>query len=161
MDAALLARLHKFKLLPEPIRREFVETVAKLAVEEADASFLKDPALRSVFSDDEIEAILHEVDAGVLQEISKHVKRLRHAWKSDYEPHGYFTVFKDSVETFVNEITWGVSGSIFRDVSTAVDAAVDEMEAEYDEPETVSTSALPKARNDDSPLAHVFRDVDE
>jgi hypothetical protein len=160
MDAALLARLHEFKLLPEEIRGKFVETVGRLAVEEADASFLKDPALRAVFSDDEIDSILHAVERDVLDEIPKHVRRLHRAWQSDYEPNAYFESFKDAVKTFVDEITWGTSGSVFHRLDRAVDDVVEEMEAEYEPPETVSTPRMPKATSD-SPLALVFRDVDE
>lgn len=160
MDASLLARLHTFGLLPGEIRTRFVETVRKLAVEEADASFLEDADLRAVFSEEEIESILRDVEAGVLEAVPQHMKRLRRAWEHDYPPEDYFDAFKNAVKTFVDEISWDVDISVFRRVSTAVDSAIEEMEAEYSAPKTASSPTLPKTRSD-SPLAHVFRDVDE
>ena len=70
MGSLFLTRLFKLKLLPEEGRQNFFKCVRQAALEEADASFLEGSDIRSVFSEEEIDSLLQEVETHVLKRIS-------------------------------------------------------------------------------------------
>jgi hypothetical protein len=161
MDSSLLARLHELGLLPEELRQNFYKCVRKAAVEEADASFLGDPDIRNVFSEDEIDSLLQEVETKVLRCVPDHIARLKSNWDKDYPPEEYFAQFKSAIRTFVKEISWRADyEETISEASQAVRMAVDEMEAYYEPPKTVTAPTSSKEISD-SPLTHIFRDIDE
>jgi Novel STAND NTPase 3 len=160
-DASFLAKLHEFGLLPEELRQKFVEDVRQAAVEEADASFLTDFAIREALSEEEIDSILREVEQDVLKCLPKHISRLRHSWDSDYPPQDYFDQLKDGVQTFATEISWRADYSAaIGQMSQAIQLAVAEMETEYEPPKRAATPPTSNAQSE-NPLAHIFRDVDD
>lgn len=160
-DASLLARLHELGVLPEFIRMTFVDAVRRLAVDDADASFLEDEDLRRVLTKEEIDSILLDVESGVLGRVSEHIKRLRDAWDSDYAPDFYFDTFQSAVKTFAKAVSWRADyAAVVKEASTKIRHVVQELEEEYEKPETVSAPASIKEESH-SPLAHIFRDVDE
>jgi hypothetical protein len=158
-DAKFLARLHEFGLLPESVRTNFVNAVHRLAVDEADSSFLAASAIRAVFSNSEIATILGDVHSSVLNAFPRHVERLRQSWKPEYSPGEYFASFQESIKTFLNELKIP-STPVLKELSAAVNCAVEEMEADYSPPTTVPPIDIPVASGD-SPLVQLFRDVDE
>jgi hypothetical protein len=160
-DSSLLVRLHELTLLPEELRQNFYECVREAAIEEADASFLVDTDIRSVFSEDEIDSILQEVETKVLRCVPEHVDRLKDSWDKDYPPEEYFAQFKNAIRTFVKEISWRADyEDTISEASQAVQAAVEEMEADYEPPKTVRAPTSSKEISE-SPLTYIFRDVDE
>lgn len=160
-DSSLLARLHNLGLLPEELRQNFYECVRKAATEEADASFLEDMDIRSVFSEDEIDSIMREVEIDVLTRVSDHVDRIKSNWDKDYPPEGYFDQFERAIRTFMNEISWRADyQDTILQASRAVRMAVVKMEAEYDPPKTV-TAPISSKETSESPLTNIFRDVDK
>jgi hypothetical protein len=160
-DASLLARLYTLGLLQEELRLNFVKRVREAAIEEADASFLDDNAIRSVFSEDEIDSILRDVEDHVLKCPQKHVDRVKDAWEKEYPPDGHFDELEKSVRKFVKEIAWRADYQIaLTQVSQATQFAVSEMMENYEPPKTLSAPTLSESQND-SPLAHIFRDVDD
>ena len=106
LDTAFLVRLFEMSLLPEEVRKNFVECVRELALEEADASFLEDANLRSIFTEDEIDSILREVETQVLKRIPEHIQRVRNEWNTDYDPEEYFEPLRRSIEAFIGEVSW-------------------------------------------------------
>jgi hypothetical protein len=160
-DASLLARLYTLGLLQEELRLNFVKRVREAAIEEADASFLDDNTIRSVFSEDEIDSILRDVEDHVLKCPQKHVDRVKDAWEKEYPPDGHFDELEKSVRKFVKEIAWRADYQIaLTQVSQATQFAVSEMMENYEPPKTLSAPTLSESQND-SPLAHIFRDVDD
>lgn len=160
-DAALLARLHHFGLLPDELRDNFFECVRRAVAEEADSSFLDDFDIRNVFSEEEIDSLLREAEAQVLRRIPEHISRLRRDWGEDYDPKEHFSQFEDAVRTFVKEISWRADYEpVLAQMSQHVESAVSDMLADYEPPKRVSAPTSDQGSSD-SPLAHIFRDVDD
>jgi hypothetical protein len=82
--------------------------------------------------------------------VPEHVDRLKNSWEQDYPPEEYFARFKSAVRTFVKEIIWRVDyDDAISDMSQAVRVAIEEMEADYEPPKTVSapTSSKENSKN--------------
>lgn len=158
-DASLLARLHSLGILQEELRTNFVKCVREAATEEADASFLDDSDIRNVFSKEEIDSILRDVEEKVLKCPLKHVNRVKGAWEKEYAPDGHFDELERSVGKFVKEIAWRADyQTVLTQVSKATQFAVSEMMENYESPMTVSAPISSETQND-SPLAQIFRDI--
>lgn len=79
-EVRLAKRLHEFALLPEDKRRKFVETVSNYALEGQDADALDDDGIRTLFTDDEFDALLHRVRTELVPRLGD----VRLEWESDH-----------------------------------------------------------------------------
>lgn len=68
-EVDLAVRLHEFGLLPEEVRKAFVETVSTYAVEGDDLYALDDSGVRSVFQDSEFDELLETVRTELLPKL--------------------------------------------------------------------------------------------
>lgn len=68
-EVDLAVRLHEFGLLPEEVRKAFVETVSTYAVEGDDLYALDDSGVRSVFQDSEFDELLETVKTELLPKL--------------------------------------------------------------------------------------------
>jgi hypothetical protein len=86
---------------------------------------------------------------------------VRRDWEKEYAPDGHFDELERSVAKFVKEIAWRADYQfVLTEVSQAAQSAVSEMMENYESPKTVSAPISSEAQND-SPLAQIFRDVDD
>ena len=79
-EVSLAVRLHELKLLPEPNRRVFVDTVSQYAVEGDDMLALSDEDIRSLFTDIEHAALV----ARVREELLPRLHRVREKEQDNY-----------------------------------------------------------------------------
>ncbi len=103
-EAALLARLHEAKLLPERYRAVFVAGVRTLAVTTPDADFLSSERIRAVFTKDEIAGILSLVKRNLLPDLSGEIDNWRWNYNRSEDPDWYFEPLKEALETFAEEL---------------------------------------------------------
>ena len=161
IDASLLATLHDQRLLPENIRLNFVETLRRAAVDEADASLLDDSALEAVLTEDEKNSILDDVETKVLQRIDDHIDRLQNDWTRDYPPKDHFENFQRSIKLFVDALAYKADHQVtLHSTSNKISMVVAQMNYEYESNSSTSAptgSSTPRS----TPLANLFRDVDE
>ena len=160
LDASFLARLYHFGLLPEEVRVEFVEIVHRLAVEEADASFLEDYDLRSVLRKDEIQLILNDVEANVLDNLSEHVSRVAREWDQNYPPDDQFEPLKKSIDIFARELGGGNAQKTIQVLNHTVRQKLELMFDSYAPPE-IRHAPTPPAPAKESAMTLIFRDIDD
>jgi hypothetical protein len=161
-DVNLLTVLHKQGLLPEEYRIEFVKNVRAAALEEADDCFLVSEEINAVLTDDERAGILDEVKENVLDQIDKHVKRVRERWETDYDPNDYFDELKSSVRFFAEALGSRVDKeSIMKSTDTQICDAILEMEGDYEPPAATSSTPTQQSPAKVDSLEELFRDVDE
>ena len=161
IDASLVGTLHEQGLLPDEIRLNFVKTLRRAAVEDADASLLGDTSLEAVLTTEEKASILADVETNVLARIDYHVTRLQGAWSSDYPPEDYFDDFQKSIKLFLDAIAYKPAYEAGLSVmSKAISQAVTEMSKEY-EPSSSTSAPTASSTPRSTPLASLFRDVDE
>jgi len=160
-DANLVAMLHEQGLLPEEIRLNFVEELRRAAVEEADASLFDDEALGAVLTEAEKNSILTDVEIKVLPRIDYHVGRLSDEWDKEYDPDDYFDGFERSIGLFVDALGNGEDHqAVLRSTRNKISLAVSNMNVDYEKSSSTSApiaSSTPRS----TPLANLFRDVDE
>ncbi|MBV34400.1 MAG: hypothetical protein CMP47_02920 [Rickettsiales bacterium] len=65
-EVDLVVRLHRFELLPEEYRREFVETIRAYAIEGDDLLALDDADVRDVFTDSEFNSLVEAVRTNLI-----------------------------------------------------------------------------------------------
>lgn len=68
-EVDLAVRLHEFGLLPEEVRKAFIETVSTYAVQGDDLYALDDSGVRSVFQDSEFDELLETVRTELLPKL--------------------------------------------------------------------------------------------
>jgi hypothetical protein len=132
-DASLLAQLHRFDLLPEKIRLNFVSQVRNAAIENADASFLIDDDLRAVLTEAEIADIMDDVDSYVLAEIPAHVDRIRKEWTKEYAPEDHFDTFTKAIGAFAAASGY-VEAAFVSQARKIIRSAVESMEDDWEKP---------------------------
>jgi hypothetical protein len=81
-EVRLAKRLHEFGLLPDDKRRKFVETVSHYALEGQDAGALDDDGIRTLFTDEEFDDLVHRV----LTELVPRLDDVRLEWESNHSP---------------------------------------------------------------------------
>jgi len=160
LDADLLCRLHEQKLLPPGLREKFVEEVHSAAVDEADASFLEVEKIGGILTNSERSNILSAVKVQVLDQPDHHVQRLRSDWDADYDPYDFFDEFRSSVNLFATALSTEFDPKIANALAeTHIQVAIDDLQTEYEPPQTADLSTPQTAAQTDS-LEDVFRDVD-
>lgn len=160
LDADFLAALHRFGLLNEERRQEFVAHVRAAAIEEADSSFLENEGIASVLTDEEREDILDQVANEVLSRVDDHVERLRKSWGNDYDPGDYFYQFRISLRLFADALSDRINVENFNQAAeTRISSAVRRMSASY-EPNTETVAPTQQSAAKADSLDELFRDVD-
>lgn len=161
LDASFLGRLHSQGLLPEELRLNFVDSVRRAAVEEADASFLDEPCLGAVLTSGEEQSILDAIDAELMPNLSRIVTKLRGEWDSDYAPDDYFDYFEHSIKLFSEALAERSDHSpTLAKVSEEIRSAISSMNEIFEPPQSTSAptaSSTPASAG----LFNIFRDVDE
>lgn len=79
-EVGLAVRLHEVGMLPERNRVDFVKTVSDYAVEGRDGDALANVKIKTLFTDDEFEHLLHRVGTELLPRLDD----VRLEWESDY-----------------------------------------------------------------------------
>jgi hypothetical protein len=160
-DAQLVAALHSQGLLPEETRLKFANDVRRSVVEDADASFLDDDDIQSVFTEKEIEDLLNLAESEVLSSISQHVDRLRGDWDGDSSPDDYFEPFEDALKSFTTALSDRIDGKkVMVSARTDISYAVSSMNDEF-EPSSSTSAPTASSTPQNTPLANLFRDIDE
>lgn len=163
LDADLLATLHDQGLLPEELRLNFVKELRRIAVEDADASFLDRDysSLQDVLTADERADLLEEVRENVLERVAYHVDRLRNDWSKDTPPEDYFDDLKRSIGLFAEAVgDPEVRVKALRRAEADIGWAVAYMNDDY-QPATSTAAPTAASTPMSTPLSNLFRDVDE
>jgi hypothetical protein len=160
IDAAFFSRLYEFGLLPKAKRAHFVQEVRRLAIEEADASFLEDYDIRRMLTSNEVASILDDIEDGVINHLNDHIARIKKEWNKDYPPDDHFERLERSVNIFAREIRPDHSNKLMQRLRFQIRHAVADMLADY-EPPTTSAAPTPPPTRKEGAIDAVFRDVDE
>jgi hypothetical protein len=81
-EVRLAKRLHEFGLLPEDKRKKFVETVSNYVLEGQDADALDDDRIRTLFTDDEFDWLVHRARTELIPRLDD----VRREWESNHSP---------------------------------------------------------------------------
>lgn len=163
LEADLVGTLHEQGLLPEELRLNFVAELHRLAVEEADASFLDQDysRLQDVLLPEERSSLLEDIRVGVLERVSAHVDRVRSHWDNDTPPDDVFDELKRSFRIFsealgIPEVTKKTMSQAENEISWAVSSMNDDYQP-------ASSTSAPTATSTpmSTPLHNLFRDIDE
>jgi hypothetical protein len=79
-EVRLAKRLHEFALLPEDKRKRFVETVSDYVLEGQDAAALDDDGIRTLFADEEFEALVQRARTELVPRLAD----IRREWEANY-----------------------------------------------------------------------------
>jgi len=154
-----LAQLHRFDLLPEKIRLNFVSQVRNAAIGNADASFLIDDDLRAVLTEAEIADIMDDVDSYVLAEIPVHVDRIRKEWTKEYAPVDHFDTFTKAIGAFAAASGY-VEAAFVSQARKIIRSAVESMEDDWEKPKE-HTAPKSATTHLETSMGGIFSDVDE
>ncbi len=165
-DAALVARLYEFMLLPEQWRQKFVAKVEKLAVLIPDSDFLRIPKIKQVFQESEIVKILEKVRNDLLPNFSSIIDD----WEFNYDPNRespeqYYEPLIDTLKTFGEELSMRhMPDDLIHQVLSAVEDSIDFLNEEYHErdydddyEDYLQTRDMPSRESERS----IFDDIDE
>jgi hypothetical protein len=98
-EVDLVTRLHKFQILPEDKRQQFVKSLTDYAIEGEDVYALEDEECRGVFTEDELK-ILHD---RVFLELIPNLQNVRHGYESSFndsdDPEEHIERFIDTLKT--------------------------------------------------------------
>lgn len=122
-EVGLALRLHEFGLLPEENRETFVKAVSAYAISGEDLYALDDEGIRSVFTDDEFEALIASVRAELLPRLGRVRETEQGGYRADEPPDEYmehiFERFKTLKEKF------GEDAEAVRIIDREIDLAKD------------------------------------
>lgn len=159
-DTALLCRLHKLGLLPDELRRNFVEKLKEAVIEQADASMLEDDDIASVLSDEEESEIFEQARVHVLGNVPAHLSRVKSDWDSEYPPDEQFDELRNSIQRYARAVlSVDEAKELLNVVDLRIRSYISDMQNEYTDPPSV-TSPLSSASQTASPYEGLFRDVD-
>lgn len=161
IDAQLVATLHAQGLLPENIRSEFIDHVRRGVIEEADSSFLDDEDIQNVLTMEEREDLLTLAETEVLDKVARHVDRLRGDWDGDASPEDYFEQFEDALKAFAKALSDRIDDKkVLMSAQGDISYAVSSMNEEY-QPSSSTSAPTASSTPQNTPLANLFRDIDE
>lgn len=161
LDVDLLVALHRFEMLDEDRRLEFVDEVRIAAVEEADDSFLDHEGIASVLTPAERDEVLDAVKIELLENIGSLVDRLKDDWDDENDPDGHFETLLSAVINLSHalEVRGDVS-QLKQIVERNIQSAVWQMMDDYKPRSERSAPTQQSAAAADS-LEELFRDVHE
>lgn len=161
MDAILVAKLYKQKLLPKKIREEFVEEIREAALEDADSSIVDDDMIRGILTSNEYYDILGEVEQEILLHINRQFDKARRHWDDSNDPDSHFDQLRDSLKSFTRALRSDLAeAQLNAEIDRAVSTNVEEMYQQYNpsQPTEIPTQV---SKTKQSPLEDLFRDVDD
>ncbi|MVT55365.1 hypothetical protein GPL17_33580 [Bradyrhizobium yuanmingense] len=160
-DADLAIKLHDQGLLPSEHLQKLKSALENAAIEHADASFLQQPRLGAIFTDDEREALLDRIETELFQRIDDQISHLRGEWDSDSPPDEYFDLFESALRTFVSALSCrGDYSNVLRAASDGISRALSDMYDDY-RPSPSTTAPTSSSTPQHAALSSLFRDVDE
>jgi hypothetical protein len=160
-DADLAIRLHDQDLLPLVHLQKLKGALENAAIDYVDASFLQQPRLGVIFTDDEREALFDRIENELFQRVDYHVGRLRDEWDSDSPPDDYFDLFESALRTFVDALSArGDFRGVLEAASDEIGRALDDMYEEY-RPSPSTTAPTSASTPQHAALSSLFRDIDE
>lgn len=160
-DTTLLTTLYEQDLLPEQRRLAFVDQVRRSVTEDADSSFLDDPGIANLLTDDEQDELLALAETEVIGRLDEHIDHVRDSWDSEYDPEDHFQYFRDAITTFSRHLSNKIdSNKVERVASAGIAAAIERMMEAY-EPSSSTISEAPIGAHKLDSLEELFRDVDE
>jgi len=98
-EVDLAVRLHKFGLLPEDRREQFIATVSEYALEGQDFYALQDSGIRGVFENHEFEELLVLIRTELLPRLGDVLSDWESNHDSDHSPDEYMEPLLESFET--------------------------------------------------------------
>ncbi len=162
-DIRVLARLRELDLLPEDKRLDFITQAGDVTVKTPDGAIFKDDSLRSLFSEEELHALLERVKAESLPNIREMIREWEENCGSDDDPESHFEEF----EGFLNEVedhfvdseqVASMVQSARSEIKTKIDSINESREPPEDAKVQSPNSVAPKSS---SGLEQIFDDVDE
>ena len=157
VDVDFFIILYKHGLISQEQRVRFVDTVRQAAVDDADSSFLDHDGIRALLTDEERQNLLEEVDQNVLNDLERHVDRIRDSWDKDYDPDDHFDQLRSSIKAFATAI----SAQVPPFMNILIRSAVDSMREEYEPVSTSSAAPTQQSAAKTDSLDDLFRDVDD
>lgn len=132
-DAALVAKLHEFALLPEQWRQKFVAEVEELAVLIPDSDFLHIPRVKQVFHESEIVKILKRICNDVLPNFSSMIDDWEFNYDSSREsPEQYYEPLVDALKTFGEELSpRHMPDDLIHQALSAIEDSIDHLNERY------------------------------
>jgi len=163
-DARLLISLHQQGLLSEELRSGFAEAVLDALVEKADPTVFEMAFINQVLTESEMAQAVQLAKNQTLQRIPEYVSSMRGEWNRETSPEDHFYGLEQALTTIKDGIAKATDEPFATDpltkLHTEVQAAVWQMESEYDPPS--STSAPVASSTPQNAVLHtLFRDVDE
>jgi hypothetical protein len=160
-DATFLATLHSQGLLPEEVRLNFAKIVRQTAVDEADASFLEEPSLLAVLTNDEQAAILRAVNEELMPNLSTRISKLCNEWDSDYPPDSYFDGFEHSINLFADALSETTDhGDALLSAKREIRMAKGRLSEAF-EPPSPTSAPISSSTPSTARVLNIFRDIDE
>ncbi|MCS0591345.1 hypothetical protein ACFQ09_11455 [Massilia norwichensis] len=98
-EVDLAVRLHGFGLLPETNRKEFTEAVSSYAIEGRDMHALDDPGIRSVFTEEEFDALVESVRRDLIPKLAEVRMSTQSRHRPDVPPDEHMQDFLESLST--------------------------------------------------------------
>lgn len=98
-EVDLAVRLHEYGLLPEEIRKKFVETVSNYAIDGDDVHALDDSDIRCIFTDLEFGELVHTVRTNLLPKLAEVREKAQMNHDSTEPPDEHMQTTIESFET--------------------------------------------------------------
>jgi hypothetical protein len=102
-EVGMARRLFEFKLLPEPQRKKFVNTVSKYAINGDDLYALKSAKIKAVFTKEELEQLHLKVKDELVPKISTIGKKYENSFIDTDDPDDHMEPFLDKLRILRDE----------------------------------------------------------
>lgn len=129
-EITLLAKLHRYGLLPEAWRIKFVKNVEMVAIETPDADFLRIKHVREIIQPSEISRILGRVRNELIPKLDEVIDTWQDDYDSSDDPESHFDLLVEALKIYDEEINDpNVTDAIDRALNH-VDDVVEELRSE-------------------------------
>jgi len=98
-DVDVIVRLHKFGLLPEQKRLDFVSTIRELAVDTPDSGFLR-KEIRKLLTKTELTEILNHIRKTLLPNLDEHISNWHMNYSSKDDPENHFSELISAIKDY-------------------------------------------------------------
>ncbi|MGO9061889.1 MAG: hypothetical protein ACLQU2_31640 [Candidatus Binataceae bacterium] len=157
----LLVRLGAFGLLPEATRRQFVETIVRVCVDDPTQNFLVRDDVKSLLSEDELSMVKEVVKRNIVENLQELIWHYEGEFTGGESPDEHFADLRYALESYKSEFA-GDEETVMRlehglaDIEEAIDRMEEDMprEPDYEDDEQSWHREEPAERN-------IFDDVDE